>query len=202
MMTTRFLLSRSRDSAWRLWGAALAVVSALALGGGACGRSELDPPGSANGGRGGTGVGLGGRGGTGATQLPPTPGLLLCGSTICIAATQQCCLGLGASGLDAQCVRPGTACPGATVQCDEPADCPSSKVCCAGFLSSSGAGTGGAASAGGIAGLSIGSRCETRAGCSGAGELILCRADNDCAAGTVCCPGLGVSTCQASCIAF
>src|SRR5690349_20556942 len=103
-MMMRFLLSRFRDSSWRLSVAALAVMYGLALGGGACGRSELDLPGAANGGRGGTGVGLGGRGGTGTTQLPPTPGLLLCGSTICIASTQQCCLGLGASGLDAQCV--------------------------------------------------------------------------------------------------
>jgi len=184
----------------------LVLATALTGGGAGCGRTELDPPGAGNvgsGGHGGTGA-SGGGGGSSSTQLPPTPGLLLCGSTICVASVQQCCLGLGSGGLEGQCVAPGTACPGATVQCDEPADCPSPKVCCAGLLSTSSTGsggrTGGAASL--VPGLSIGSRCETRTACSGAGELIVCRANSDCAAGTVCCPGLGVAVCQSSCTSF
>jgi hypothetical protein len=196
----RSLLSRSRS--W--WFVPMLVLThALATAGG-CGRSELEPLGSGNvgsGGRGGAGAsGMGGRGAS-TTQLPPTPGLLLCGSTICIASAQQCCLGLGAGGLDAQCVAPGTACPGATVQCDEPADCPSPKVCCAGLLSASSSGSGGAGAGAGslIPGLSIGSRCEARTACSGAGELIVCRASTDCGTGSVCCPGIGVATCQTSC---
>ena len=200
------LLSRSRSRfwSWQLFVPLLVLTHALTIAGG-CGRSELEPLGSGNvgsGGRGGTGAsGLGGHGGTIATQLPPTPGLLLCGSTICLATVQQCCLGLGAGGLDAQCVAPGTACPGATLQCDEPADCPSPKVCCAGFLSTTSSGSGGQGAAGGslIPGLSIGSRCEARTSCSGVGELIVCRANADCGAGAVCCPGLGVATCQTSC---
>ena len=195
MNTMRSPLSPFRCRSW-FWFGPLLVVAQL-LGAGGCGRSELEPVGVGN-------VGSGGRGGTsggagGSTQLPPTPGLILCGTTICVASAQQCCLGLGASGLDGQCVAPGAACPGATVQCDEPADCPSKQVCCAGLLSTS---SGGAGSSGLIPGLSIGSRCETRTACSGAGQLVVCRANSDCAAGTVCCPGLGVAICQTSCTSF
>jgi len=196
--------SRTSSWSWRWFVPLLVLATALGVGPGGCGRSELEPAGSGavgSGGRGGTGIGSGGRGGTTATQLPPTPGLLLCGSAICLATSQQCCLGLGASGLDGQCVAPGTACPGATIQCDEPADCPSPKVCCAGLLSSSSSGSGGQGPSSGtlVPGLSLGSRCETRASCSSAGELIVCRSNADCGTGAVCCPGIGVATCQTSC---
>ena len=202
----RSLLSRSPSRSWRWFLVPLFVLAhALTVGAGGCGRSELEPLGSGNvgsGGRGGTG--MSGSGGTSATQLPPTPGLLLCGSTICVATVQQCCLGLGSGGLDGQCVAPGTACPGATVQCDEPADCPSSKVCCAGLLSTTSGGSGGRGASTGslIPGISLGSRCEARASCSGAGQLIVCRSNTDCGTGAVCCPGLGVATCQTSCTSF
>ena len=196
--------SRSRAHSWSWWWLVPLFILAhgLTVGTSGCGRSELEPLGSGSVGSGGRGgSGMSGAGGTSVTQLPPTPGLLLCGTTICVANVQQCCLGLGSSGLDGQCVAPGTSCPGATVQCDEPADCPSPKVCCAGLLSGSSTGSG--ASTGSlIPGISLGSRCEARASCTGAGELIVCRSNSDCGVGAVCCPGLGVATCQTSCTAF
>ena len=162
-----------------LFALALALAAVLA-----CGRTDLDSgSGAAGGAVGTTPIGI--------PQLPATPGLFVCATELCHTSSQQCCLGLSpTSGFGATCERLGTTCTGAALQCDEPADCAGGTVCCFGLA--------GAAAA--TAGLSLGSRCETPATCSGVGRLVVCRQDSDCqAAGGVCCAGTGVPTCLPSC---
>lgn len=165
------------------------LVAAAVLAFAACGRSDLDPV-ATTGASGGT---SGGGGTVGGLQLPPTPGFILCGASLCSASSQQCCLGVGASGaLAASCQTPAATCEGASLQCDEPADCPPSEVCCFGLLTS--------AAGPSAASVVLGSRCGGRATCVGVGRLILCRKDSDCGVGGgVCCPGIGMPTCQATC---
>ena len=176
----------------------LILLAAGALASGACGRSELDtaaPPDASSGSD--AGGGLGGI----LPQLPPSPGFLICGTQTCAAGTQQCCLGVGGTGtLDASCASSGGSCAGVSLRCDEPADCagsPGLDTCCFGLLSTSSASGAGGSLASGV---TLGSRCESRGSCAGLGQLILCRKDSDCGPGAeVCCPGVGVPTCQATC---
>jgi len=173
----------------------LAVVCLLTLelvaAGAACGRSSLDAAGSG----GTTGAGFPPMG-----VLPPSPGVFLCGLERCSTSSQQCCLGITtAGGLGASCGRLGSACTGAALQCDEPADCrvsssasTVSSVCCFGLDSPATAPVSG--------GVGIGSRCETAASCVGLGRFILCRTDADCGPkGGVCCASVGIPTCQPRC---
>jgi len=160
-----------------------AVVLATA---GGCGRTDFDtgPAGDA------------GTLPTGLAGLPSTPGLFICGSTICATATQQCCLGLASSGaLSASCLPLAASCGGASLQCDEPADCAGAakgqgqaNVCCAGVAVASGA-----------LPVSIGSQCVAATQCAGTGHFTVCRVDGDCPRGSVCCAGDGVPTCLATC---
>jgi len=161
------------------------LLAALA-GGAGCGRTEFD-----------TGP-VGGAGGSamssGLPGLPSTPGLFVCGSTLCLTSTQQCCLGVSSSGaVSGTCLALTASCTGASLQCDEPADCASSSqgqgnVCCAGL----GASTGGSA-------ISLGSQCVAASRCSGSTHLIVCRQDSDCHGAGVCCAGEGLPTCVAAC---
>ena len=173
------------------------------------GPPDAGPPDAGTGGRGGTGgvVGTGGRVGTGGAidggtrdagtggaardagpDLPPSnPGVVACGAMTCDSKTQSCCVSL-AGGAVATCVPTGTACAGTSLVCDEPGDC-ASGVCCFGFQA-------------GGAGLSIGSRCTSRASCGGFGRFVVCRKDADCgAAAPLCCISAlsGVPVCQATC---
>ncbi|HEX2660899.1 MAG TPA: hypothetical protein VHU40_21605 [Polyangia bacterium] len=173
---------------------AFLLLACFALAGAACGRSPLDESKGT--------AGSGGTTGAGSTGvLPPSPGLFLCGSTICSTSSQQCCLGIDPTGgLGTSCGRIGAACAGAAFQCDEPADChgsPAAPVCCFGLDSP-------AASSGG-AGLGFGSRCESAAACAGAGRFILCATDADCASkvagqNQVCCAAIGLPVCQPRCL--
>jgi len=177
----------------------LAVVCLLTLGwvaagASGCGRSSLDDADDPAGSGGTTGAGFPPIG-----VLPPSPGVFLCGLERCATSSQQCCLGATtAGGLGASCGRLGSACTGAALQCDEPADCrvsssaDTASVCCFGLDSP--------ATAPSAGGVGIGSRCETAASCVGLGRFILCRTDTDCGpkAG-VCCASVGIPTCQPRC---
>lgn len=60
---------------------------------------------------------------------PPSPGAIACGSGSCNAATQTCCRTLDGG---ASCTATGQ-CSGASVACDEKADCQGGAICCAGL---------------------------------------------------------------------
>lgn len=120
-------------------------------------------------------------------DLPPsTPGTLTCGTESCNVATQTCCVSVAVGSVGAHCVPIGAACTGASLTCDEPADCPG-QVCCFGLLAGGGA-------------VTVGSRCAPRAGCTGITRFIVCRASSDCPAATpTCCNTTGVPICQTAC---
>ena len=120
-------------------------------------------------------------------QLPPsTPGTLACGAESCDVKTQSCCVSLAVGAVGARCVALGAACPGAALDCDEPADCVGA-VCCFGLQV-------------GGAGVALGSRCGPRASCGGLGRFVVCRANSDCGGSTpACCTVGGVPLCQAAC---
>lgn len=120
-------------------------------------------------------------------DLPPaTPGTLPCGAESCDVKTQSCCVSLAVGSVGARCVPLGAACPGAALDCDEPADCPGA-VCCFGLQV-------------GGAGVAVGSRCGPRAGCNGVARFVVCRANADCGGTTpACCTVGGVPICQAAC---
>jgi len=149
-----------------------------------CGRTEFDTGPAA--GAGGSSPGL--------PQLPATPGLFVCGSAICLTSSQQCCLGVSASGaVSGTCMPLGASCTGASLQCDEPADCTAASqgqgnVCCAGL----------GASAGSLP-ISIGTQCVAASRCTGTTHLIVCRQDSDCHGAGVCCATDGLPTCLATC---
>ena len=119
--------------------------------------------------------------------LPPsTPGVLVCGAQSCNTQTQACCVSVAVGAVGATCVPAGTACPGASLGCDEPADCAATGVCCFGLQARAG-------------GVSVGSSCTSRNACGGFGRFVVCRQNGDCAAATpFCCNSLGVPTCQAA----
>ena len=170
----------------------LGLAALVGLPAAGCGRTEFDT-GSAT-----AAAGTGGTTGSGLPMLPATPGLFICGTTLCQTATQQCCLGVSTAGaVSGTCLPLSAACTGASLQCDEPADCTSggqgqaqkqANVCCAGL----GAGT--AASP-----LSLGSQCVAATACTGTTHLIVCRQDSDCHGAGLCCASEGLPTCLASC---
>jgi hypothetical protein len=174
----------ARVLTWSLTWSLVVFAVALAAGGG-CGRTDFD-----TGSRGDAGTLP-----TGLAGLPSTPGIFICGSSFCATATQQCCLGLSSSGaLSASCLPLAASCGGASLQCDEPADCTSisksqSNVCCAGV----------AVATGGALPVSLGSQCVAATQCAGTGHFTVCRVDGDCPRGSVCCAGDGVPTCLATC---
>ena len=176
-----------RDWRWCVLISSL-LLTALAAASG-CGRTEFDTGTTT-----GAGTGSGGTTASGIPQLPATPGLFICASTLCQTASQQCCLGVSTSGaVSGACLPLTGTCTGASLQCDEPADCTSGtqgqgKVCCAGLGAGSGASP-----------LSIGSQCVAASACTGATHLIVCRQDSDCHGAGVCCAGDGLPTCLASC---
>lgn len=174
-----------RDWRWcAIWSLLLAVLAV----GPACGRTDFD-----------TGDAAAGAGGatmpSGVSPLPSTPGLFICGSALCLTSSQQCCLAVSATGVvSGTCLPLSGSCTGASLQCDEPADCTSasqgqSNVCCAGV----------GAAAGGSLPISIGSQCVAASRCTGTGHLIVCRQDSDCHGAGVCCAGDGLPTCLAAC---
>lgn len=166
------------------------------------------------GGRGGSGggPGTGGRGASGGSgggvdggirdaavdavvdapgpELPPsTPGTLLCGTEACDVKTQTCCVSLAVGSVGARCIAVGTACTGAALVCDEPADCPGA-VCCFGVQAG-----------GDTGGLGIGSQCAARSACNGFGRFVVCRTNADCGGSMpACCSVGGVPLCQAACL--
>jgi len=121
---------------------------------------------------GGTGGGSDGGGVTGGTDAE---GNILCGSAVCDAATQQCCIpGFGGTG--GACIARTSACMGASALCDGPEDCVTnefySEACCA-RLSTSGTAT---------------ASCR-RHSCGGTTEWELCHQPSDCRReGALCCP--------------
>ena len=173
---------------WRWCVLLSSLLAALFTGQAGCGRTEFD-----------TGP-TGGAGGatlpSGLPGLPSTPGLFVCGSTLCLTSSQQCCLGVSASGaVSGTCLALTATCTGASLQCDEPADCTSASqgkgqanVCCAG-LGTSGSGS---------IPLSLGSQCLPAALCTGT-HVIVCRQDSDCHGAGVCCASDGLPTCLPSC---
>jgi hypothetical protein len=121
-------------------------------------------------------------------DLPPsTPGTLVCGAQTCDVKTQTCCVSLAVGSVGARCVPIGTACTGAALVCDEPADCPGA-VCCFGVQTGGG-------------GLGVGSQCSARTACNGFGRFLVCRTNADCG-GTMpaCCSVAGVPVCQTACL--
>ena len=113
----------------------------------------------------------------------------MCGSQSCDVKTQSCCVSLAVGSVGAACVPLGTACTGAALDCDEPADCSGTgTVCCFGLQ------------LGGGTGVGLGSRCGPRAACGGLGRFVLCRTNGDCGGTTpACCNVGGVPLCQAAC---
>lgn len=173
---------------WR-WCAIWSVLLVALAGGLGCGRTDFD-----------TGDAAAGSGGStmpsGVPQLPSTPGLFICGSTLCVTSSQQCCLGVSTTGaVSGTCLALSASCTGASLQCDEPADCSSStsqgqgNICCAGI----------GASTGTSAPISIGSQCVAASRCTGTTHLIVCRQDSDCHGAGVCCASDGLPTCLAAC---
>jgi hypothetical protein len=171
----------------RRWCVLMGSLLLAALGGQTgCGRTEFDT---------GPAAGAGGSMSSGLPQLPATPGLFVCGTAICLTSSQQCCLGVSASGaVSGTCMPLAASCTGASLQCDEPADCTAASqgqgnVCCAGL----------GASTGGTVPISIGSQCIAASRCTGATHLIVCRQDSDCHGAGVCCATEGLPTCLATC---
>ena len=175
-----------RDWRWCVLIGSLAVV----VGATGCGRTEFDTGSEA---AAATDAGTS----TGLPTLPATPGLFVCGSAVCLTSSQQCCLGVSTSGaVSGTCLALSASCPGASLQCDEPADCASSvqgqgNVCCAGLAVG--------ATSGGVGGISIGTQCVAASRCTGTTHLIVCRQDSDCHGAGVCCAGDGLPTCLPSC---
>jgi len=165
--------------AWILFLGSVAAVS--------CGRTDFETGASAN------ATGTGGAGGSASLiNLPATPGLFICGASLCATATQQCCVGASSSGsVTTGCQPLTTTCSGLSLQCDEPADCSGANVCCAGL------GAGGGTSFGSLGAL--GTECVAASRCMGTGQFIVCRQDSDCHGAGVCCAGAGLPTCLATC---
>jgi hypothetical protein len=178
----------SLSRAFALAGAFALACAMAGLAGAGCGRTDFDPAGR-------SGAGGASNLPTGLPQLPPTPGLFVCVSTVCQTSSQQCCVTLSAAGAaSGTCMPLGASCPGLSLQCDEPADCAAGaqgqgNVCCAGVGASTAA----------TLPLSIGSVCVPAARCTGTGQVIVCRQDSDCHGTGVCCAGDGLPTCLPAC---
>jgi len=101
---------------------------------------------------------------------PSSPGRTTCGNTSCDAETQSCCIGTSGT---ARCTAKDAFCAGASLSCDEKADCPGgTQYCCA---SSSGGGF---------------PRATCAMTCSGMGSAVLCRSGADCPGSQPNCCGL------------
>jgi hypothetical protein len=101
---------------------------------------------------------------TGEVDAPPEGGIL-CGTTYCSSATEECCANI--TGL--QCVAKGT-CTGGTLSCSSSASCGTGQVCCFG----------------GLGGGSPTASCQFF--CVG---IILCATDAECSGSQRCQPAFG-----------
>jgi hypothetical protein len=110
-----------------------------------------------------------------------------CGTAECDSTTQVCCAsptqdgGAPDGGLGYKCQAAGDTCAGATVTCDEKADCSGSNVCCTN-----------------ISGTAVSSECKAKCGGS---EVQYCKTASECGDGGACtaysCPlGRTLYACQ------
>jgi hypothetical protein len=150
---------------------------------GACGSDDATPTAAADAGGDGSGgssgeTSSGSSGSTGDTDAgdqngggePPTsnPDEITCGGEDCPVEAQACCASTTApdGGTSYTCQAENAPCAGATIACDEKADCTGAEVCCMN-----------------VSGGPLSSTCEESCG---AQEVQLCKTDGECGEGGKC----------------